>query len=200
MPLNLEKKAIRALGVAESFRANEVKSTLVGVVMRSDLVLDGFAINQLTVSGSDATRSVLKLFQKLHRNDINAIMISGSVLSLYNVLDITEIYKDLRIPVVALSFRKAKSDLYRNVEAKFPEATANKKLKLLEKLGDSTRQKLVTGYSVFVRSAGIGDVESSKLLNKFTLQGAVPEPVRVARLLAKSLLDSYGGLRAASCG
>lgn len=187
MPLHLEKKAIRVLGVAESFRPNEDESTLAGVVMRSDLVLDGFAINRLTVSGSDATRSVLKLVQKLHRNDINAIIISGSVLSLYNVLDIEEVYNDLNIPVVALSFRKAKSDLYRNVEAKFPSSVAKEKLRLLEKLGNSTKQKLFTGYSVFVRCAGLSDRDCSRLLNKFTLQGAVPEPVRVARLLAKAV-------------
>lgn len=127
MPLHLEKKAIRVLGVAESFRKNEEHSTLVGVVMRSDLVVDGFAIGRLTVSGSDATRSVLELFRRFHRSDVNAIIISGSVLSLYNVLDIDEIRKDLKLPVVALSFRKARADLYRNVKAEFPPSVARKR-------------------------------------------------------------------------
>lgn len=186
MPLHLEKKAIRVLGLAESFRINEKHSTLAGVVMRSDLIIDGIAVGRLTVSGSDATKSILELFRKLGRNDVNSIMISGSVLSLYNVLDITEIYKVLKIPVVALSFHKAKSDLYRNVKKKFNQSVAQEKLRLLEKLGSSSRLELSTGYSVFVRSAGIKDVESARLLNKYTLQGSVPEPVRVARLFAKS--------------
>ena len=187
MPLHLEKKAIRVLGVAESFRVNEEYSTLAGIIMRSDLIVDGIAIGRLTVSGNDATRSVINLFREFRRNDVNAIVISGSVLSLYNVLDISEIFKTLKIPTVALSFHKRKSDLRRNVRAKFPSSVARDKLQLLEKLGNSTRFKLNTGYSVFARSAGINELDSRKLLDKFTLQGSVPEPVRVARLLAKSV-------------
>jgi hypothetical protein len=187
MPLHLEKKAIRVLGIAESFRKDQEYSTLAGVVMRSDLVIDGFANGRLKVSGSDATSSAINLFNRLHRNDINAIMVSGSVLSLYNVLDIDKIHGELEIPVVAISFSKSRSNLADNIRARFPEKAAKEKIKLLEKLGDSSRIRLATGYEVFVRSAGIGDDISKKLLDRFTLQGSIPEPVRVARLLAKSI-------------
>ena len=187
MTLHLEKKAIRVLGIAESFRKDQKYSTLAGVVMRSDLVIDGFANDRLRVSGSDSTNSTLNLFKKLQRNDVNAIMISGSVLSLYNVLDIDEIYKELKIPVVALSFSKSRSNLVENIIARFPEKAAKEKIRLLEKLGQSSRIKLETGYEVFVRNAGIDDNLSKRLLDRFTLQGSIPEPVRVARLFAKSI-------------
>ncbi len=155
--------------------------------MRSDLVIDGFANARLRVSGSDSTSSTINLFKKLKRNDVNAIMISGSVLSLYNVLDIDQIYKELKIPVVALSFSRSRSNLAENIRARFPERVAREKIRLLEKLGPSSRIKLATGYEVFVRCAGIGDSISRKLLDRFTLQGSIPEPVRVARLFAKSI-------------
>lgn len=187
MSLHLEKKAIRTLGVAESFRKDQEYSTLVGVVMRSDLVIDGFAIGRLTVSGNDATKTVFELFRKLQRNDVNAIITSGSVLSLYNILDISAMYNSLKVPVVALSFHKARSNLYRNIGAKFSPAIAKEKIKLLERLGKSTQLKLDTGYKVFVRFAGMNDRECQRLLNKFTRQGTVPEPIRVARLLAKTV-------------
>ena len=185
MPLHLEKKAIRVLGVAESFRQNEEYSSLAGVVMRSDLVIDGFAHGRLTVSGSDATRGTLGLFNQLGRNDVNAIMISGSVLSLYNVIDIDQIHSELGIPILALSFTRSRSNLAENIRARFSEKVAAEKIGLLEKLGRSTRIKLATGYEIFVRTSGINEVISKRLLDKFTLQGAIPEPVRVARLLAK---------------
>lgn len=187
MTLHLEKKAIRVLGIAESFRKEEEYSTLAGVVMRSDLVIDGFGNGRLKVSGSDATASTINLFKRLQRNDVNAIMVSGSVLSLYNVLDIDKIYNELKIPVVALSFSKSRANLAENIRERFPEKVAKQKIRLLEKLGKSSRIKLATGYEVYVRSAGIDDIVSKKLLDRFTLQGSIPEPVRVARLLAKSL-------------
>ena len=88
MTLHLEKKAIRALGIAESFRAKDKISTLAGVVMRTDLVIDGFGFGRLTVSGSDATESIISLARALQRNDLNALILSGSVLSLYNIVDV----------------------------------------------------------------------------------------------------------------
>ncbi len=187
MPLHLEKKGIRTLGIAESFMKDQEYSTLGGVVMRSDLIIDGFSRSKLKVSGSDATKAAIDLFRKLGRNDVNAIMISGSVLSLYNVLDIDKMHEELKMPVIALSFKKSNSDLARNIGSSFSSREAEKKIKLLEKLGEPTKLKLATGYEIFVRAAGINETSSGKLLDKFTLQGSIPEPVRVARLLAKTL-------------
>lgn len=186
-PLHLEKKAIRALGIAESFRKDDKKSTLAGVVIRSDLVIDGFATTSLKVSGSDATESVMRLYSTLQRNDVNVIMISGSVLSLYNVLDVDEAHEKLGLPVLALSFSKSSTDLAANITARFSKSVARKKIVLLEKLGTPERLVLKTGYEIFVRTAGINQKDSARLLDKFTLQGAIPEPIRVARLLAKTI-------------
>jgi endonuclease V-like protein UPF0215 family len=187
MTLHLEKKAIRVLGVAESFKKNQVSSTLAGIVMRSDMIIDGMASGTLKVSGSDSTKSVIELFENMKRNDINAIMISGSVLSLYNVLDLDLIFSKLKIPVLALSFSKSTADLARNIRERFPNKAAEEKIHLLEKLGSSQRIKLATGYDVFVRTAGINEANSKRLLDRFTLQGSSPEPIRVARLLAKTI-------------
>lgn len=187
MTLHLEKKAIRVLGVAESFSQRDKLSTLAGVVMRSDQVIDGVALTTLQVGGSDASDSIMKLFRRLNRNDINAIIVAGSVLSLYNVLDLALLNKKLKMPVLAVSFSKSKADLERNIKSKFDNKTANQKIRLLRKLGSATRIELSTGYAVFVRSEGVTQKESKRLLERFTLQGAVAEPVRVAKLLARSV-------------
>ena len=41
--LHLEKKGLRGLAIAESFRQNSTKSVLAGVVMRRDFIIDGKA-------------------------------------------------------------------------------------------------------------------------------------------------------------
>jgi uncharacterized protein len=58
---------------------------------------------------------------------------------------------------------------------------------MLKKLGKAQKISLKTGYEVFVRTAGMSQNTSKRLLDKFTLQGAIPEPIRVARLLAKAV-------------
>ena len=50
-----------------------------------------------------------------------------------------------------------------------------------------------TGKKVFIRFIDMNLDEAESVLNKFTLIGAVPEPLRVARLLARSLMRSCLG-------
>jgi len=185
--IHLEKKAIRVLGVAESFRKNSVQSVLAGIVLRSDLVLDGIALGHLAVSGEDATNVVISLYKKLRRNDINALMISGSVLSLYNIVEIEKVYSEVALPVLALSFSESTADLEANISSRFSSTVSERKIKQLRKLGKAAKIELKTGYRVFVRSEGISQANCKKLLDRVTLQGSIPEPIRVARLIAKAV-------------
>jgi len=187
MRLHIEKKAIRALGIAESFRRDDVYSTLAGVVMRSDLVVDGFAIGKLRVSGFDSTKSIVSLFQNLQRNDVNVLLLSGSVLSLYNVVDVDGLQYKLKLPIVAISFKKSSADLAGNIHERFPAKVASRKIALLEKLGRPVKVRLESGFEVYVRTAGMGEIETKRLIDRFTLQGSLPEPIRVARLLARTV-------------
>ena len=52
--------------------------------MRSDLIIDGFVFGSATLEGDDATDSILDMYRRLNRNDINVIIICGAVISLYN--------------------------------------------------------------------------------------------------------------------
>ncbi|MEM2955934.1 MAG: DUF99 family protein, partial [Nitrososphaerales archaeon] len=89
MRIHVEKKGVRALGIAESFRKSQNKrSVLAGVVMRSDLIIDGFIFGSAEIGGDDATDEIVGMFQRLNRNDINVIMLGGSVISMYNIIDI----------------------------------------------------------------------------------------------------------------
>ena len=88
MKLHLEKSALRAMGIAECYFPNSKKSTLCSVVMRSDLVVDGSMYGESTVGGDDITESISLMYDKMGRDDINCIMILGSIMSSYNVVDL----------------------------------------------------------------------------------------------------------------
>jgi len=181
--LHATKKAIRALGVAESFRPTAKRSTLAGVVMRTDLVVDGFVFGSTTVGGEDATSSILKMYRKLKRGDVNLIMLSGCIISRYNIIDVDELSRRSGLPVVCLTYNESKGieDAIRR-HFKDPE----ERVERYKKLGGRTAVLLHTRYKAFVRNAGISDQDSKSVLDSFTLQGGVPEPVRLAKLLARS--------------
>ena len=80
--LHLEKKGIRGLAIAESFRQDSEKSVLAGVIVSNDLVVDGFVLGNATIKGDDATDEIISMYQKLDRNAICYLMTSGIVISL----------------------------------------------------------------------------------------------------------------------
>ena len=186
MRLHLNKPGIRALGVAESFRHGQKKSVLAGVVMRSDFVIDGVALGGTAVGGDDATHSVASLYRRLRRNDVNLVLVSGAILSLYNIIDVDLLASKTRLPVICLTYKET-AGIEDSIRRHFPEG-AEPKLAAYRRLGPRTGVGLSTGKRVFVRAAGIDEPEVRRVLDLFTLQGSVPEPVRVAKLLARAEL------------
>lgn len=186
MRLHLNKPGIRALGVAESFRQGQRRSVLAGVVMRSDLVIDGVALGRTEVGGDDATTAVASLFKRFKRNDVNLIMVSGAILSLYNIIDVDALAKRTKLPVICLTYKET-AGIEGSIRRHFPGGES--KVLAYRRLGRRTGVKLRTGQRVFVRSSGIERKETRLVLDTFTLQGSIPEPVRVAKLLARAELS-----------
>ena len=186
MPLHLEKPGIRAVGVAESFRQGEKQSVLAAVVIRADLVVDGFGLGHCTVGGDDATGSIARLIRSLKRNDVNVVIVSGAILSLYNIVDLPTLARRIRLPVICLTYKDSEG-IEESIRRHFAES-AGSKLEAYRSLGKRTAVKLSSGRTVYARGEGVGLTEMQEILNRFTIQGSVPEPVRVARLLARTIL------------
>lgn len=184
--LHLNKPGIRALGVAESFRQGQRWSALAGVVMRSDLVIDGVALGRTAVGGDDATSAIVSLFRRFGRNDVNLVMVSGAILSLYNIVDVDLLASGTGVPVLCLTYKET-AGIEDSIKRHFPGG-ARPKLEAYRRLGRRTSVELRTGKRVFVRAAGMERAEVRRALDSFTLQGSVPEPVRVAKLLARAEL------------
>jgi uncharacterized protein len=182
--LHIEKKGLRGLAIAESFKENEKISHLAGVVMRRDFIVDGFVFGYSTIEGNDATEAILLMHQKLNRDDISFVMISGLIISMYNIVDIKKIWDKLRIPIIGVTYEDSKG-IEDSIKHHFP-GSYRSKLEEYHKLGERTRITLNTKYDVFVRIEGCTILEAKNLLNALTLQGCVPEPLRVAQMLAKT--------------
>lgn len=180
--LHLNKRGIRVLGVAESFREGQPRSVISGVVMRRDLVVDGFALGWTTVGGNDATSKIASLFRSLRRNDVNLIMLSGCVISGYNFVDVDSLSKRAGLPVVCLTYNET-AGLESALAKRFPDS--EDKMAAYRKLGARSALRLRSGHTIYVRTSNLGLDDATALVNLFTLQGSVPEPVRVARLLAR---------------
>ncbi len=199
MPLHLNKPALRVLGIAESFErpcalfADPVSTTpsppassrsmLAGVVMRADRRVDGLAYARASVGGDDATQAVLEICRRLDRRDINALFLSGAAISWFNIIDLVAVFEEVSRPLICLTYEESEG-LEKYLREYFPEP--EEKIERYRTLGGREKIRLKTGYDLFVRVHGATVEEARILLNKFTLDGRVPEPVRLARMAARA--------------
>ena len=188
MRCHTEKRGIRVLGIAESFRKDSACSTLSGIVMRRDLIIDGMVFGNVTIEGNDSTQNILSMYKSLKRNDINCIMLDGLIISMYNIIDGEELRENTNVPVIAITFKDSEG-LEGTIQHHFSN-DSNLKLEQYRKLGQRDKILLKTGKILFVRSWGISSNETSTIIDYFTLQGSIPEPIRIAKLAARVSMRS----------
>lgn len=185
-------KKIRALGVAESFRKNVGgRSILAGVVMRSDLTIDGVAFGFATVGGMDATDAIVKLYNSLEREDVNVLLISGSVISWFNVIDLNRVSAETGLPLICLTYEESEG-IEGYFKKYFPQDW-EERVRVHRSNGERVKIKLATGYDIFIIPIGLEIDEARRVLDAFASHGRYPEPIRVARLLARAALRAFSG-------
>lgn len=191
MHLHIHKKALRILGISESFiKGLSKRSVLAGVVARSDGIIDGFVFSKATVGGMDATDKIIEMYNTLNRFDINILMLNGCVISWYNVIDLERVYKELSLPLICVTYEES-SGLEKYFLELFPSDCA-KRIEIYRRNGPRIPIILHTGHKVYIRFFGMNMEEAEGILNKLTLHGAIPEPLRIARLLARAIIKSFG--------
>ena len=188
--LHVHKKAVRALGIAESFvKGMSEQSFLAGVVMRADRVIDGFGFATAKVGGMDATNKIIKLHETLERDDINFLLLNGCIISWYNVIDLHKVVEETQRPLLCVTY-EASEGLEKYFLELFPDDW-KRRVEVYHKNGSRTPITLHTGHTVYTRFINMTLDEAKGLLNKFTIHGAVSEPLRVTRLLARSLVKTH---------
>ncbi len=185
--IRLEKKGLRGLAIAESFREADKISTLAGIIMRRDFIIDGFVFGRTTLEGNDATESILSMYEKLGRQDISFVLLSGLIISMYNIIDIKKLWQRIKLPIIGVTYEES-DGIEDAIKYHFPNAYEYKIIQY-RKLGSRTKVSLHTNHEIYLRIEGCEINEAKRLLDALTLQGAIPEPLRVAQLLAKAELD-----------
>jgi len=182
------KRGIRALGIAESYRGEGGDSYLAGVVVRADRVVEGFHFTTITVGGTDATDAVAELYDAADREDLHFVLVSGVAPAWYNIVDIDAVHDATKVPIVSVTYEKGdENGLRSSIQDEFEGDALEKRLELYDSL-PARRRLLVGGNDLYVRSIGVADERADEWVRGFTHDGR-PEPVRVARLAARGLLD-----------
>jgi endonuclease V-like protein UPF0215 family len=187
------KKQIRLLGIDDSpFNFNENYVTVIGVIMRGGEYLECVLRSQVSVDGSDATNMCKEIIENTrHRKQLRAMMLDGIALGGFNIVDIKKVYLDTNLPIITIT--RDKPDFEKiGIALKKKFEDWKDKLYLIKR---GELHKVDTPYNpIFVKCVGLDIKEAKAIIKLSTIRGVIPEPLRIAHLIASGIIrgESYG--------
>jgi len=183
------KNEIRIIGWDDTpftFRDRETK--LIGVVCRGGVQIDGVVTTKIRVDGTDVTESIAKAVNSSkHREQLRLIMLDGITFGGFNIVDIEELHKKTRLPVIVVIRENPDMKSIEKSLSKFKDS--ERRWKLIKKAGRGkkmeVRNKVLKGRkTIYYQNRGIDDYTCEKIINLTAIHSVTPEPVRIAHLIA----------------
>jgi endonuclease V-like protein UPF0215 family len=169
--------------------ARGVRVLLVGAVCARTR-LDGVLSGHVRKDGTDATNRIAALVKGgPFDGHIRAVLLNGIAFGGFNVVDTAALAETLGRPVLVVARRQPRLHLIRAALAKVPGGA--RKWRLIEQAGP---MEPVGG--LFVQRAGLDLAAARALLTVTTLHGKLPEPLRLAHLIAGGIVTGKSRGRA----
>jgi len=152
--------------------------------------LDGVISGRITKDGRNAAACVAALVRgSQFDGHIRAVLLNGIAFGGFNVVDIHALARALDRPVLVVARRPPRLELIRRALIALPGGV--RKWAMIEQAGP---MEPVRG--VYVQRAGLSLVEARDLLAATTLHGNIPEPLRMAHLIAGGIVTGKSRGRA----
>ncbi len=187
------KSQIRVLGIDDSpFTFQSKKALIVGVVARLPMYIEGIMRTEITVDGSDANDAIIAMLARSrYREQVRLILFDGVTVGGFNVIDIQRIHRETGIPCATVTREMPDFDrMEAALRAHFPDwkdRLAVIKRNPMFKVGPRR-------HSVFATLSGMDAENFEMILSECTVQGRLPEPLRIAHLISSAMVlgESHG--------
>ena len=180
------KPHIRILGIDDgAFRFDEERAPVVGVVMRLPNYLEGVMVTDVGIDRQDSTERLIGMISTSRYLDgLKLILIDGIALGGFNVVNIRRLHEVLGVPIATITRDKPNFNDIKIALRKHFKDWENR-LALMEQ---GKLKKFETSHNpIYVDRVGIGKRELAEVLEAATVRGALPEPLRVAHLIATAI-------------
>ncbi|MEM4729912.1 MAG: DUF99 family protein [Thermoplasmata archaeon] len=195
------KPQFRVLGVDDGpFSFTDERAVVIGVVARKGYV-DAVLRTDVAVDGDDATSVLAELvLGSGYAGQLEAVMLDGACLGGFNVVDIEELHRATSLPVITVTRDRPDMEKIREALGKLgtsPGRGRRRAANWRERLERLERTRLVevrTGHRpLFIGFAGVGEAEAKGIVRASVVRGAVPEPLRLAHMIARAFARGRSG-------
>jgi uncharacterized protein len=140
---------------------------------------------RVRVDGTDGTRRVMALVRSLGPIEgVRAVLLDGAVVGGFNVLDLSRLRRELGVPIVAVTRRPPEFARIRAALRKWFPRTAAQRWALLR--AHRLFPVPTGGQPILAAAAGCTRADAVRLVQRSTVHGFWPEPLRLAHLVASA--------------
>lgn len=189
----LTKRHLKVIGVDDgSFTRRHRFAPLVAVAVTVPGVVEGILTTRVRVDGTDATDRLIGLLKdSAHLDGCRAILLDGVTVGGFNPLDLDRLAERLHRPVVSVTRHAPEFAAIRSALTKYFPRDARRRYAVL------TRRRPfrlpTAGNPIWIAVVGARRGEAAALVRRTTQVGHWPEPLRLARLIARALADAPAG-------
>jgi endonuclease V-like protein UPF0215 family len=164
--------------------------TLVGAICARTR-LDGVVTGKVRRDGSNATARMIELVQHSQfGGHLRAVILQGIAVAGFNVVDVHALHHGLGLPVLVVARRRPDwAAMRRALLSRVPGGA--RKWALIEAAGEMEPLR-----GLFVQRAGMTRGQADALLRVTTQHGKLPEPVRLAHIIAGGIVEGRSRGRA----
>lgn len=161
------------------FDKNRDDRVLIVGAIYADTRLIGVLSTHVTPDGDDGTAAIASMIRRSRfAEQIQAILLQGIAMAGFNVIDIHALHEKLAVPVLAVARHEPDMRAIRKILLSKVE-NGKHKWELIEKAGT-----MQPAGNVYVQRAGISPDDACALIERFAVNGHIPEPLRSAHLIA----------------
>ncbi|MEK6909672.1 MAG: DUF99 family protein [Candidatus Aenigmatarchaeota archaeon] len=191
------KPEIRILGFDDSpFKRTDKKVNVIGVIYRGGSFLDVVLKTEVDVDGLDATEKLIKVLNKSrHKPQLKVLMFDGIAFGGFNIIDIKKLHKKTDLPIIVTNRKHPDLDSVKKaLENNFKDF--KKRWTMILNAGKIKVCNLKNGKQVYYQAVGMEDEEAEEIIQLSSTHSDIPEPLRVAHLIAAALVKGESSGRA----
>jgi endonuclease V-like protein UPF0215 family len=159
---------------------------LLGVIT-TDNSIERFFVDHIRVDGRDATRTIASFVRCIRK--ANLILLPSISLGGFNVVSPHELHKETRLPILIVNpVRPNMHDVRRALQRHFSDW--RERIHVFDLMGSPDILRLTPNDRIYFYCVGLPRPKAMRILRHLVRFGKKPEPLRIARIVARALSDS----------
>jgi uncharacterized protein len=184
----LSKPHLRVVGLDDGpFVRSARRAALVGVIFSAPNYVEGILRTRVTIDGTDATERILSLLgESPFLDGVRAVLLDGIAVGGFNLIDLDRLHERLQRPIVTVTRRTPDFPAIHAALRKYFPRDAGARWRLV-RAHPLFRLPTPEGNPLHVGAVGCTRAEAAAIVRRTTVRGNLPEPLRLARLIARAL-------------